>query len=312
MKNKRLLYMLIALAILLGIIYVIDDRPDAVTFDAELCKIDRSLITVISIHSALSEEEISLAHNGEEWEVSFNLQHYVADQSKVNRIMGIFTDLEALRVVAHHESSWSDFQLDPEQASSVALADDSRVLCKIFTGSLTYDHTRNMSNTYVRMENDPKTYLVSDNLRALIQVEPQALISPLVSQSFQPSQVTYIQFSSETTGSLTLMHDHANGVWTNEDGAEMSSVKVSQYLRHISGLKIDEMATDYDLSGAEPTHSISLGFTDQEPLTIRFYATDNDHWHLTSSFRKDNVVFSTAGKHDLPDNLLKDPSHFIE
>lgn len=310
MKNKRLFYMLIALAILLGVIYYIDDKPDAVRFDSELCNFDREAITRIELRPANLDEAIAIYRQGESWSLRYAGREFMADQERVKILLNYFYELEALRIVANHERNLPEYQLGEGEASFVGFYKEDAELCEMYIGRLSYDAARNVTNTNVRQSGDERTYLVAGNFIAQVAVRPEELISHSVSGAFEPEFVNTIELIRDHELLWRWTRNDMDNTWVNENYLTAATDKMQRYLRSVSRLNIPDIHTGIVASELNPQYSMRIGFEDDSSMKLHF-AMDDEMAFISSSYRKDEVVFATSARNEQLTQLLKRSEDFL-
>ncbi len=160
-SNSNLLtYVFIALAVIVGVIYLTDLGKNDKSFKTVIVDVDTSEVTsVVIFPKSQTGKQIKLYREDSNWFVEFDSgKTDNAPKSKIKNLFNQILKIKPKRVAARSEDKWSQYEVD-DKATRVKVFEDGDLTLDLIVGKVSFQQPRTM-NTYVRIADEKDVYVV--------------------------------------------------------------------------------------------------------------------------------------------------------
>ncbi len=317
-NNKRLLFILAVLALIL-IITFLADRPGANgTLKDSLADFDTSYVSKIIIHPRSGKGgQFEIYRQGKVWMVR---QGDIVSRSvdgEVRNMMGEVLGIKPRSLASVSKSEAKQYDLTDSLATRVEFLDKrGKVLSDIMFGKLSYKQTGNSQysgyggnnlhvTSYVRLYNDKNIYAVDGFLSFTFNGSFDDWRDKTILKA-NINDITKITFTYPADSSFILFKD--GNAW-KAAGKLADSAKTAGYLNSLAMVNGRQIADNYKTS-SPPLYRMELEGNNGLNIKIDCYAGSKPDEYIIHSEMNPDMYFS-AGWKNLPGRLLVSSSYFL-
>jgi len=318
--NKRILYILAGLIILLGLTLLIKTPRERATIKVKLVEIDTSRVNKIIIHPKVSEgAQFEFTRKNGTWIVQQNNIVAVPDKDAVHNILLEAENIKPKSLEAVDKSKWNEFQLTDSLATRVTFLDKKgKSLADLMIGSFTYEQPRNQNGnpygnpygngiqgtSFVRLYNENKVY----GVEGFLALAFSGKFNDYRDKSFirlNKEDVTRISFLVPADSGFVLSRKDSS--WYVNDH-KTDSLAVANYLNSLRFLSGQDIKDNYKPKG-NPKYELKIEGNNLLNISVKCYKVDpGDEFILNSSLTPD--VYFTSKKDGIFDKLFRTEKYF--
>ncbi len=153
--------MLVALAVVIGAIVLLDAQKGERTFKTDIVKIDTAKVNAISIFPKNKKQEVSLFKEGNDWKVKVNAQkNQTVEPEKISGALKALSEIRATRLAALTTDKWNQFEVDTT-STRVIVEQGGKKTLDLHIGRFSVKEGGREFETFVRLEGEKETYAVN-------------------------------------------------------------------------------------------------------------------------------------------------------
>ncbi|HKK41184.1 MAG TPA: DUF4340 domain-containing protein [Bacteroidales bacterium] len=316
--NKRLLLILVILAVILLITFFVKRPVQNGTLKSRLADFDTSSVASIIIHPRTGKgDRFELFKKDGSW---FVKQDDIVSRSVKGEVDNMINEVLAISpgsLASVNKSGWKAYNLTDSLATRVEFLDrKGKILSDIMFGRMSYKQTGNSQysgyggnnlhvTSYVRLHNDRKVYAVDGFLsftfntgfddwrdKTLIKVDAKDL--------------TKLSFNYPADSSFTLIKD--GNSWKT-GGINADSAKVAGYLNALAVVNGGQIADNYT-NESSPLYRMTIEGDNNLKVNVDCYAGRKPGEFIIHSGQNQDLYFSSEWK-NLPERLFRPSSYFL-
>ena len=316
MNKKNTIYIIIfSVLVLIYVLtkYVFVAKPES-NFNTDVLKIDTTQIASFSIQPKAEKDAIKLFKKDGVWFVKQANKQDKASNEMVNELFKVFSQLKVENVVGLNQDKWKEFELTDSLATKLNIFDNSDHLIKsLYVGKFTY-HQNNSNpyarnnisgNTYVRLADDEKSFLVDGFLPMMLNRDFNQFRNNQLLK-FDKNKLSKITFKYPAdTGFVISKKDSMLWLVNNSDTIKQNVI--DNYLNSVSNVR-NSSFEDNDKPSDGALYSLNIESNGQQTVSLDFYKKDSISYFVHSSQFPDNYFITK--QNDLPKRLLKSVNFF--
>lgn len=314
-KKNRILVLLVALAVLIGIYFLVDiTKSDDRTFRAKVLSFNPELVTHIDITDYTTGENVEIKMENGKWKIYSGGKAYNGGIDALTNALAMLNQLSTESIVATKPDKWEKYKVDDKQAIYVVLSEDGKKVGDIYIGKFDFkqipsrtpgQQPQTKMTSYVRPGDEDKVYAVNGLLRSNFQGGK----SPFRERALVRSTHTDISKYSISGPSGKMVLDLSTPSW-NLNGMPVDSTKTDRFLRTLSRLNSTGFIDDVDLSGQTPVYTAVIEGSNFIPVTLSAFPADTTiGFYITSSYNEGSVF--DGSKSNLFDKIFAEPDKFL-
>ncbi len=316
--NKRLLFILAGLAVILLLTFLINKPKEHGTLREKMADFDTSSVEKIIIHPKAGKgEPFELERKDNRWYVKQGDVISPSVNGEVDNMMGEVLGIRPQSLASVSKTRWKDFGLTDSLASRVEFFDKrGKVLSDIMFGKMNYSQAGNSQyagyggnnlhvTSYVRLHNEKDIYAVDGFVSFTFNTgfddwRDKTLIIT------KTKDLTGITFSYPADSSFMLVKNGNN--WTI-NGQKADSSKVAGYINSLAVMNGGKIADKY-IAESEPVYKMNVTGNNGLDINLDCYTGKKpDEYILHSSINPD--LYFSAKWENLPGRLFRTSSYFL-
>ncbi|MEO1253589.1 MAG: DUF4340 domain-containing protein [Bacteroidota bacterium] len=295
MSLKNLIIILVVFGGVYAVIQLTKREGKSKALATELVDFNPEKVTKLEILSR--DSELTLAKEGEEWQVLFDEKQKIAKASTVEGVINAVSKIERGRLATRKEENWGEYEVD-STGTRVRIYEEQKLKTDLVIGKFGVEGQRQFY-TFVRTFNDANVYVADGFMK--MNVYPNA-------NDYRDN--TIFQLKSDSLELIRFEYPDSAFTLSNKDGwyienRKADSVAVSNYIRSIRTVS-SKGFYDGHINGM-PSHKVIITSSDKDDIIIEAYQ-EGENWIITSS-ENENEVFSDQS---LNEKLLKSSTDFIK
>jgi hypothetical protein len=315
--NKKSLYILAVLIILLGLTILIKLPRERATIKEKLVELDTALVNKIIIYPRVNEgASFEFVRKNGIWILQNDNLTAVPEKDVVRNILMEVQNLKPKSLEATDKTQWKDFNLTDTLAIRVKLLDNkAKSLADLMIGRFTYNQRGNPYGnsyangiegiSYVRLAGDKNVY----GVEGFLSLTFSGKFNDYRDKSFiklNKENVVKISFAFPSDSSFILTRK--DSVWFAGNQAA-DSLAVAEYLNSLSYLNGNDFMDNFKPAD-NPIFELSIEGNNLLNLSVKCYKTDKEDEYILSSSLNPDVYF-TSRKDGIFGKLFKSESHFL-
>lgn len=306
MKTKHLLLIVLVLAGIYAVIHFTDTNRNESTIPIENLEIDTATIQSIRFNPELmNKAELLIQREASGWTITHADKSYPADKSSVDILLRELGKLRISRMVGKNAESWAKYELTDEQIIPVQIQMEDNKTLRMNIGGFDFDQQTNQPLTYVRFNEDEKSYLVNGYLLGLFNRDLASYRNKTISKC-DAEQITKVSFTYPGDSSFVLSKN--NGYWFRNMQA-IDSTACKTYINSLGNLTSPAIIEeDIDIQKLNPYYTLRIEGDSLETIEVKAYSGHPLYPLIVTSSMNDESIFKgdfsnifvSPGKFDIP------------
>ena len=317
-NNKRLLYLLVVLTIILILTILIKIPKERATFKNSIVDLDTSTVSKIILNNRISEgNTVEFNKSNRKWIVQHGKVKSAADEGAVQNIFSEVISIKPQSLAAIDQSRWKEFDLTDSLATRIRfLNSKGRILADIMIGKLDFKKPdkpnggfsgNNVKMTsYVRLHDEKEVYAIDGLIPFSFNVKFEDWRDKTFIR-YNMSEITYISYICPADSSYKLIRK--DSIWYS-DNLKADSSEIYNYLKTIALLHGQEFKDDF-IPSLNPVYQILFQATNSAGFSIRCYEGGSSGEYIFNSSLYPDVYFIDR-KNLLFKQLFKSRSYFLK
>jgi hypothetical protein len=316
--NKKLLYVLGVLAVILLITFLVKIPRERATISEKLLDLDTSKVEKIIVMPRIKDgDPFEFTRKNGKWIVAQGNIEAAEERGAAENMLAELTGIRPTSLEAVDKSSWKDFNLTDSLAIRVkALGKDGKTLADLMIGRFTYSQSSNpygggspggiQGTSYVRLYNEKKVFGVD----GFISLSFSGKFSDYRDKTFMTLQntgdITNVSFKLPADSSFVL--SRKDTLWYAGDKLADSAATANYLngLRYVNG----EDFRDSFKSTSDPVCQLAIEGNNLLNITIKCYKGDNENEFILNSSLNPDVYFSSK-RDGIYGRLFKPEMYFL-
>ncbi|MGC1392149.1 MAG: DUF4340 domain-containing protein [Bacteroidales bacterium] len=317
-NNKRLLYLLSGLIIILILTVVIKIPKENATFKSNIVDFDTSAVSKIILTNRISNgKEVEFNRINSKWTVQQGNIGSPTQEGAVANIFGEVLNIKPQSLAAINKSRWNEFELTDSLATRIKfLNKKGKILADLMIGKLDlkqadkpvkgYSGNNVQMTSYVRLYNGKEVYAVDGMLPFSFNIKFEDWRDRTFIHS-NKNDITNIRFIYPADSSFALIRK--DSAWY-AGNIKADSSSVANYLNSLV-LMYGQGFKDGFKPILNPVYQILVEGNNLLKFSIKCYmGENNDEYILNSSLNPD--VFYAGRNNGIFDQLFKPQRHFVK
>jgi hypothetical protein len=317
-NNKRLLYLLAGLTVILILTILIKIPKEKATFRSNIVDLDTSAVIRIILNNRISAgNTVEFNRNNDHWTVRQGKIVSAIDEGAVQNIFGEVLNIKPQSLAAINQSRWKEFDLTDSLATRIKfLNSKGKILADIMIGKLDFKQPdkpdggfsgNNIKMTsYVRLYSEKEVYAID----GLIPFSFNIKFDDWRDKTFvryNKSEITNISYLYPADSSYKLIRK--DSLWYS-GSLKADSLKVGNYLNSITLMRGEEFKDDFT-PALNPVYQMLVQATNSAGFSIKCYAGGSPGEYIFNSSLFPDVYFIDR-KNVLFKQLFKPQSYFLK
>lgn len=270
MNIKTLSLIVLILGGIYGAIYFLDLNKNESTISIENLEIDTAAIDVIRFKPELTNrQELILTRTEEGWKVGNSDKEFKADAQSIEVMLRELKNLRINRMAGTKAEAWAKFELTDSAGTPVSIESNGKTMLSMVVGNFDFDQQTQQPLTYIRFNNDQKSWLVNGYLPGLFNRDLASYRNKMLTR-FESSQINKVTFTYPGDSSFVLSKN--NGIWFRN----MQAIDSLACKNYIAGLgKISSpgiIEENINLQSLPVSHTIKIEGDSIGTIEIKAYA----------------------------------------
>jgi len=316
-NNKRLLYLLAGLTVILILTILIKIPEEKATFKSNIVDLDTSAVIKIILNNRISAgNAVEFNRNNYNWTVRQGKIVSAIDEGAVQNIFSEVLNIKPQSLAAINQARWKEFDLTDSLATRIKfLNSKGKILADIMIGKLDFKQPdkpdggfsgNNIKMTsYVRLYSEKEVYAID----GLIPFSFNIKFDDWRDKTFvryNKSEITNISYLYPADSSYKLIRK--DSLWYS-GSLKADSLKVGNYLNSITLMRGEEFKDDFT-PVSNPVYQMLVQATNSVGFSIKCYAGGSPGEYILNSSLYPEVYFIDR-KSVLFNQLFKPQSSFI-
>jgi hypothetical protein len=316
-NNKRLLYLLAGLTVILILTILIKIPEEKATFKSNIVDLDTSAVIKIILNNRISAgNAVEFNRNNYNWTVRQGKIVSAIDEGAVQNIFSEVLNIKPQSLAAINHARWKEFDLTDSLATRIKfLNSKGKILADIMIGKLDFKQPdkpdggfsgNNIKMTsYVRLYSEKEVYAID----GLIPFSFNIKFDDWRDKTFvryNKSEITNISYLYPADSSYKLIRK--DSLWYS-GSLKADSLKVGNYLNSITLMRGEEFKDDFT-PVSNPVYQMLVQATNSVGFSIKCYAGGSPGEYILNSSLYPEVYFIDR-KSVLFNQLFKPQSSFI-
>lgn len=317
-NNRRLLYLLAGLIVILLLTIVIKIPKEKATLKSKIVEFDTSEVSKIILYPMISNgSEIDFVKSSGKWTVQ---QGAVISATQKGVVKSLFTEVLNLKpqnLAAVDKSKWKEYELTDSLATRVKFLDKrGKILADLMVGKFSYKQPDNpyggyvgndfMGTSFVRLSKEKEVYGVD----GFISFSLNKKFEDWRDKSFLHSKkedITTISFTFPADSSYKLNKKDSFWYAGNQSTDSLNIANFLETLSYLNGQGIKDNFKPV----SDPVYQMLVEGNNLLNFSVKVYkGDDEDEYVLNSSLNPD--VYFTSKKNGIFNQLFKPKSYFLK
>jgi hypothetical protein len=314
--NKRILYILGGLIILLVLTFLIKVPKERATITEKLVEIDTSKVSRIIINPKIKEgAPFEFIKRNGKWSVQQDNIVAEPEKNAIQNILSEITDIKPKSLEAVDKAKWKEFNLTDSLAVRVRFLDDKgRSLADLMIGRFTYSQVNNpyagsngngiQGTSFVRLYKEKKIYGVD----GFLSFSFSGKFNDYRDKSFlklNREDVTKISFIFPADSGFVLYRKDSIWLANNKSTDSLAVVTYMNSLRYLNGQEIKDNYKPV----MNPEYELRIEGNNLLNVNIKCFKSDIDNEFILNSSLNPDVYFLSK-KDGLFDKVFRNEKYF--
>jgi hypothetical protein len=314
--NKRILYILAGLIILLALTILVKIPKEKATIRENLVEIDTAKVSRIIISPRIKEgAPFEFTRTNGRWTIRQENLEAQPEKDAVQNILSEVMNVRPKNLEAVDKSKWNEFNLTDSLAIRVQFLDEKgKTMTDLMIGRFTYSQTNNpyaspggsgiQGTSFVRLHDDKRVY----GVEGFLALSFSGKFNDYRNKSFikaNKEDITKISFIFPADSGFVL--SRKDSVWY-ASGQITDSLAIANYINTLLYINGQEIKDNYK-PVQNPDYEMRIEGNNLLNITVKcFKAGGENEFILTSSLNPD--VYFTSKKDGIFDRLFKGEKYF--
>ena len=316
-NNKRLLYLLAGLTVILILTILIKIPEEKATFKSNIVDLDTSAVIKIILNNRISAgNAVEFNRNNYNWTVRQGKIVSAIDEGAVQNIFSEVLNIKPQSLAAINHARWKEFDLTDSLATRIKfLNSKGKILADIMIGKLDFKQPdkpdggfsgNNIKMTsYVRLYSEKEVYAIDGLIPFSFNIKYDDWRDKTFVR-YNKSEITNISYLYPADSSYKLIRK--DSLWYS-GSLKADSLKVGNYLNSITLMRGEEFKDDFT-PVSNPVYQMLVQATNSVGFSIKCYAGGSPGEYILNSSLYPEVYFIDR-KSVLFNQLFKPQSSFI-
>lgn len=267
MTRKTIIWVLVILAgLFLGDQYFKNNKSDV--FDITLMEVDTSMLDVVKLSFSEGDHVLHFVKDPAGWIVSSGNSSVRATPESIEKLLGNFQKIEISRIVSDNVSLWNEYGVNEKLGTRVTLFSKDKKVEDFLIGAVGQEEGPIEEINFIRLFDQKEIYeLEQSNVLTINPSFDHYRNNKLFTWS-SISNLNKIEFTSVKD---TVLLSKSNNKWSRQDGMDMDSLKILEFLDGFSNMSGAMFVDNFDELKADELLYGNLKFIDdsnRESLNI--------------------------------------------
>lgn len=317
-NNKRLLYLLTGLTVILAITVIIKIPKEQATLKSKIVSLDTSMVNRIILYPKISNgKAVEFSKSKGKWVVKQDNIISATQEGAVQNLFNEVLNLKPQSLASKDKSKWKEFDLTDSSATRIKFLDrKDKNLADLMIGKFTYKKADNpyvgysgnniQMTSFVRVYNENEVYAVDGMVSFSFNIKFDDWRDKTFIKANR-NDITNIRFIYPADSSFNLLKIGDKWQIANQIA---DSINAANYTASL-GLLNGETFSDNFKPDLSPMYQLSIEGNNLLNISVRCYKGDGmDEYILNSSLNPD--VYFTSKRTSIFDKLFKPESYFLK
>jgi hypothetical protein len=317
-NNKRLLFLVLGLILVLFLTLVIKIPKERATLKSKVVELDTAEVYKILLYPRISNgNAVEFNKSNNKWKVQ---QGNIVAATQEGAVQNIFNDVLRMKpqsLAAINKSKWKEFELTDSLATRIKFLDKKgKILADLMIGKISYKPQDNpyagysgnniQVSSFVRLYSEQNVYTVDGLLSFSFNAKFEDWRDKTLMKSSK-NDITNIRFTYPADSSFNLTRKEKTWLINNQIA---DSVSVENYLTSL-GLLDGETFRDNYKPVTSPVFQLQVEGNNLLNISIKCFQEDGIDDYIISSSLNPDVFFSTK-KNGVFEKLFKPKNSFLK
>jgi hypothetical protein len=316
--NKKLLFLLGGLAVILVLTFVFKVPKEKATIRSKIVELDTSKVIKVILNPKISKgKTVEFNRSAGKWTVQQGSIITATQEGAVQNMFSELLNMKPQSLAAKNKSKWNEFELTDSLATRIRLVDkNGKSLADMLIGKFTYKQADNPYQGYggnnvkitsfVRNYTEEEVYAVDGLLPFSFNLE----FNDWRNKSFirlNSNDITSVRFTFPSDSSYSLIKK--DSVWYIGQ-IRADSVNVANYLGSLKSFDGQDFKDSYK-PVVNPVYQMVVEGNNLLSFSVKCYQGEgSDEYILNSSLNAE--VYFTSKKNGIFEKLFKPGSYFLK
>lgn len=313
--NKKLLYLLAGLIIVLLLTFIKKIPAENATLKSSIVEIDTAEVSRILIESKPNKgNPIDFNRSGAKWTVSEGSIVSPVKEGVIANMFGEVLKMKPISLASKDRSKWDDFEVSDSLGTRVKLLNGKgNILADLMVGKFTYKQVQNPyggnsvdGTSFVRIYDENEIYAVP----GFLQFTFAGTFNDWRDKSFiqvDKNNITDIRFIYPADSSFKLTR---NGTKWDIENQIADSAKVAEFVNSLSRLDGQKIMDNFT-PDTNPAYQLAVEGNNLTSLTVKCYKGESENEYILNSSQNPDIYFSSEIS-GLFEKLFKSGNFFRE
>ncbi|MCB2200047.1 DUF4340 domain-containing protein [bacterium] len=308
MKNKTLLYLLVAVVVLYGIFVMMDRTSVPTAKEDYLVKVDSAKVTEVSIFK--DAQTVTLTKRDSTWFIT-NPIDYRANIRYVQQLLEKLDDMRIESTVTTDESQYADLEVDTS-GTQLTITQEGEKSATVIVGKASSSYRQ----SYARRADEKEVKLIRGTYGLVLNRKLENWRDKMILNCIQADivgvETSDLHMTRTSREARAWVIEHEDGSVDTTDWAKSTKVQAALARLQTSGFPTEE---DYgQINFDRPTTTMKVTLVDGTEKTMRFYKSDEEtvRYYITLDGDMDTVYRIYEGIYNQlfkkPSELMPDPA----
>jgi Domain of unknown function (DUF4340) len=298
--NKRLVYIMAGLLLLLLLTLVVKIPKQAATLKSSLFSIDTSKVAKVILYPrGKNQKPVEFRRVKDSWTVQQEKIVSAVERGAAQNMLTEAVNIKPQSLAGNNEAIWDEFNLSDTSAIRVKfMGKGDRVLADILIGKFTYKQVNDPSmyggnnvrgTSYVRLKGEKEVYAVD----GFLSLSFSGSFNDWRDKTFivsNPNDITGFKFVYGADSSFTLAHD--GSAW-KIDGLAADSAKTADFLTNMAFLRGSNIRDNY-VPENNPDFQLIATADNLSAFTVKCWKSAGKDEYFLNSSRNPDVYFKSS------------------
>ena len=316
--NKRLLYLLAGLIIILILTVIIKIPKEKATIKSKIVELDTSAVSKVILNAKISNgKTVEFNRKNGKWTV---MQGSIISATQEGAVQNMFSEVLNMKpqsLAANNKSKWKEFELTDSLATRIIFLDKKgKTLADILIGKFSYKQVDNPYGGYngnnvritsfVRLFSEKEVYAVDGLLPFSFNLKFEDWRDKTFIHS-RKNDITAVHFTFPADSSFIL--GKKDSVWYS-GSQRADSLSVASYLNSLNSMNGEHIKDNYR-PVENPVYQLQAEGNNLSGFSVKCYKGDGaDEYILNSSLNPE--VFFSSTKNGIFEKIFKSQRSFIK
>lgn len=308
MKNKTLLYLLVAVVVLYGIFVMMDRTSVPVAKDDYLVKVDSAKVTQVTIFK--DAQTVTLTKRDSTWFIT-NPIEYRANIRYVQQLLEKLDDMRIESTVTDNQDQYAELEVDTS-GTQLTITQEGGKSATVIVGKASSSYRQ----SYARRGDEKEVMLIRGTYGLAVNRTLENWRDKMILNCLQADivgvETSDLHMTRVSRDANAWLIEHEDGTVDTTDWAKATKVQAALGRLQTSGFPTEE---DYGtINWDRPTTTMKVTLFDGREHTLRFYKSEEEtvRYYITMDGDTENVFRIYEGIYNQlfkkPSELMPDPA----